>query len=424
MELTYEHTAVTEEKRFREFDVEKIREDFPILKRMVNDKPLVYFDNAATTQKPNVVIDSITNYYTYENANIHRGLHFLSEVATELYETARLKIKEFINAMSASEVILTKGTTEGINLLANTMCRADMLKDGDEIIVSQMEHHANIVPWQLLCERKKVKLRVIPISDEGELDMEAYKNLINEKTKLVSIVHTSNALGTINPVKEIIDIAHSAGIPVIIDGAQAVAHQKIDVQELDCDFFVFSGHKLFGPTGIGVLYGKTEYLDKLPPYQGGGDMIRTVTFEKTTFDDLPNKFEAGTPNIAGGIGLGVAIKYLNTFNFADISSHEHMLLEYATEKMLEIPGLRIIGNAAIKSSVISFIIDGIHPYDIGTIIDTDGVAIRTGHHCTQPIMQRYNLTATARASFAFYNTKDEVDIFIKALYKVIKMFSS
>lgn len=424
MEISAVHTVATEKKKFREFDIDKIRADFPILKRLVNDKPLVYFDNAATTQKPNLVIDSMINYYTHENANIHRGLHFLSEVATELYESSRLKIKEFINAMSASEVILTKGTTDGINLIANTMCRANMLKSGDEIIVSHMEHHANIVPWQLLCDRKKTVLKVIPITDEGELDIEAYKNMINEKTKLVSIVHTSNTLGTINPIKEVIDIAHGSGIPVMIDGAQAVAHQKIDVQELDCDFFVFSGHKLFGPTGIGVLYGKTEYLDKLPPYQGGGDMIRTVTFEKTTFDDLPNKFEAGTPNIAGGIGLGVAIKYLNTLNFSDIIAHENMLLEYSTEKMIEIPGLKIIGNAVNKASVNSFVIEGIHPYDIGTIIDTDGVAIRTGHHCTQPIMQRYNIPATARASFAFYNTKDEIDVFIEALYKVIKMFST
>lgn len=423
MELSSTQTAVAEEREFRKFDIDKIRADFPILERLVNDKPLVYFDNAATTQKPNLVIDSMTNYYTYENANIHRGLHFLSEVATELYESSRLKIKEFINAMSASEVILTKGTTDGINLIATTMCRADMLKSGDEIIISHMEHHSNIVPWQLLCDRKKTVLKVIPINDDGELDFDAYKKMINEKTKLVSIVHTSNTLGTINPIKEIIDIAHDAGVPVLVDGAQAMAHQKIDVQELDCDFFVFSGHKLFGPTGIGVLYGKTEFLDKLPPYQGGGDMMRTVTFEKTTFDDLPNKFEAGTPNIAGGIGLGVAIKYLNTLKYSDIAAHENMLLKYATEQMLEVPGLKIIGNAVNKSSVISFIIDGIHPYDIGTIIDTDGVAIRTGHHCTQPIMQRYNLTATARASFAFYNTKSEIDVFIKALYKVIKMFS-
>jgi len=417
------HTAEKVKRTYREFDVDEIRKDFPILHRLVNDKPLIYFDNAATTQKPNVVIDSMSHYYTYENANIHRGLHFLSEVATEQYENSRLKVKEFINAMSASEVIFVKGATEGINLLANTMCRANWFNDGDEILISHMEHHANIVPWQLLCERKNIKLKVTPINDNGELEIDEYKKLITEKTKLVSIVHTSNTLGTINPIKEIIDIAHDAGVPVLVDGAQAVAHGKIDVQELDCDFFVFSGHKLFGPTGIGVLYGKTEYLDKLPPYQGGGDMIRTVTFEKTTFDDLPNKFEAGTPNIVGGIGLGVAIKYLNTFDFNDILWHEKQLLNYATEKMLEIDGLRIIGTAKEKAAVNSFVIDGIHPYDIGTIIDTDGVAIRTGHHCTQPIMKRFNVPATARASFAFYNTKEEIDVFIKALHKVIKMFS-
>ena len=424
MEISALHTEAESKRAVRSFDVEKIRNDFPILARTVNDKPLVYFDNAATTQKPNIVIDSMTNYYTYENANIHRGLHFLSEVATELYENSRLKVKEFINSMSASEVIFTKGTTEGINLIANTMCRADMLKNGDEIIISHMEHHANIVPWQLICERKDIELKVVPINDDGELDFEAYKNLVTEKTKLVSIVHTSNSLGTINPVKGIIDYAHSAGIPVLIDAAQAVAHEKIDVQDLDCDFLVFSGNKSFGPTGIGILYGKTEYLDKLPPYQGGGERSRTVSVAKTTFDDLPHKFEAGTPNIVGGIGLGVASKYLNTLNFNDIQSHEKVLLNYATEKMLEIPGLRIIGTAKNKASVISFVIDGIHPYDIGTIIDTDGVAIRTGHHCTQPIMDRFNVPATARASFSFYNTVEEIDVFIDALNKVIKLFSN
>ncbi len=410
------------DSRFRKFDVNEIRKDFPILGREVNGKPLVYFDNAATTQKPNVVIDSMVHYYKYENANIHRGLHFLSEVATEQYENARLKVKEFINAMSVSEVIFTSGTTDGVNLLANTMCRADMLNEGDEIIISHMEHHANIVPWQLLCDRKKTVLKVIPINDDGEIIMDEYKKLISPKTKLVSIVHTSNTLGTINPIKEVIDIAHDNNIPVLIDAAQAVAHQKIDVQELDCDFLVFSGHKLFGPTGIGVMYGKAELLNKLPPYQGGGDMIRTVTFEGTTYEDIPNKFEAGTPNIVGGIGLGVAIKYLNMFSFNDISEYENELLKYATEQMLDINGIRIIGTAERKASVISFTVDGIHPYDVGTIIDTDGIAIRTGHHCTQPIMKRYNVTATARASFAFYNTKDEIDVFIKALYKVLKIF--
>jgi len=419
---TTEQVLKTDSK-FKNFDVNEIRRDFPILKREVNGKPLVYFDNAATTQKPDIVIDSMAHYYRYENANIHRGLHFLSEVATEQYENARLKVKEFVNAMSASEIIFTKGTTDGINLIANTMCRADMLNKGDEIIISHMEHHANIVPWQLLCDRKKTVLKVIPIDDDGEIIMDEYKKLISPRTKLVSIVHTSNTLGTINPVKEIIDIAHDNNIPVLIDAAQAVAHQKIDVQELDCDFLVFSGHKLFGPTGIGVLYGKAELLNKLPPYQGGGDMIRTVTFEETTYEDIPNKFEAGTPNIVGGIGLGVAIKYLNMFSFNDISAHENELLQYATEHMQRIKGIRIIGTAQKKASVISFTVDGIHPYDIGTIIDTDGIAIRTGHHCTQPIMKRFNVPATARASFAFYNTKDEIDVFIKALHKVIKMFS-
>ena len=414
---------LTMDSKYRKFNVDEIRKDFPILGREVNGKPLVYFDNAATTQKPNIVIDSIVHYYKYENANIHRGLHFLSEVATEQYENARLKVKEFVNAMSASEIILTKGTTDGINLIANTMCRADMLNEGDEIIISHMEHHANIVPWQLLCDRKKTVLKVIPMNDDGDIIMEEYKKLISPKTKLVSIVHTSNTLGTINPVKEIIDIAHNNNIPVLIDAAQAVAHQKVDVQELDCDFLVFSGHKLFGPTGIGVMYGKAELLNKLPPYQGGGDMIRTVTFEKTTYEDIPNKFEAGTPNIAGGIGLGVAIKYLNMFSFKDISQYENELLQYATMQMLEIDKVKIIGTAKNKTSVISFTVDGIHPYDIGTIIDTDGIAIRTGHHCTQPIMKRYNVSATSRASFAFYNTKDEIDVFIKALNKVIKMFS-
>ena len=406
----------------RPFDVEQIRKDFPILSREVNGKPLVYFDNAATTQKPNVVIDSMTHYYQFENANIHRGLHFLSEVATEQYENSRVKVKEFINAMSASEIIFTKGTTDGINLLANTMCRAEMLNDGDEIIISHMEHHANIVPWQLLCERKKIKLKIIPMNENGELILEEYKKLVSKRTKLVSVVHTSNALGTINPVKEIIDYAHQYNIPVLIDAAQAVAHQRIDVQDLDCDFLVFSGHKLFGPTGIGILYGKANYLNILPPYQGGGDMIRTVTFEKTTFEDIPNKFEAGTPNIVGGIGLGVAIKYLNMFDFAELSRYENELLRYGTEKLLEIDKVKIIGTAEKKASVISFVVDGIHPYDIGSIIDTHGIAIRTGHHCTQPTMKFFDVPATARASFSFYNTKEEIDVFINAIYKVIKIF--
>jgi len=407
----------------RKFDVEEIRNDFPILKREVNGKPLVYLDNAATSQKPQVVIDALTHYYTYDNANIHRGLYFLSELATEQYENARLKVKEFINAMSVAEIVFVRGTTEAINLVASTLCRAKYFKEGDEVLVSHMEHHANIVPWQLMSDRKKINLKVIPINDAGELDYDAFEKLVNEKTKLVSVVHISNALGSINPIKKIIDFAHSKKIPVLVDGAQAVPHLKIDVQDLDADFYAFSGHKVFGPTGIGVLYGKTEFLEMMPPYQGGGDMIRTVTFEKTTFDDIPRKFEAGTPNIAGGIGLGAAIDYLNQFDRNELAEYENELLKYATEKLSEVDGLRIIGTSKEKASVISFIIEGIHPYDIGTIIDTDGIAIRTGHHCTQPIMQRFNVPATARASFAFYNTKEEIDKLVASLYKVKRMFS-
>lgn len=407
----------------RKFDVEEIRKDFPILSRLVNDKQLVYLDNAATSQKPQAVIDALTRYYTYDNANIHRGLYFLSELATEQYENARLKVKEFINAISVSEIVFVKGTTEAINLVSSSLCKAKYFNEGDEVIISHMEHHANIVPWQLMNSRKNISLKVIPINDAGELDIDTFEKMITEKTKLVSVVHISNALGTINPVKKIIEIAHTHKVPVLIDGAQSTPHLKIDVQELDADFFVFSGHKVFGPTGIGVLYGKAEFLEMMPPYQGGGDMIRTVTFEKTTFDDIPRKFEAGTPNIAGGIALGAAIDYLAQFNRSELVAHENSLLITATEKLLEISGLRIIGTATEKASVISFIIEGIHPYDIGTIIDTDGIAIRTGHHCTQPIMQRYNLTATARASFAFYNTHEEINKLVNGLYKVKKMFA-
>lgn len=406
----------------RIFDVYDVRKDFPILQRLVNGRPLVYLDNAATTQKPNSVIQNLVNYYESDNANIHRGLYFLSEVATEAYETARLKVKEFLNAMSASEVIFTKGTTEGINLVATSLCRAGHFKEGDEIILTQMEHHANIVPWQLICNQKQMKIKVIPINDAGELELDKLDELITEKTKMISVVYVSNSLGSINPIKEIITKAHANNIPVLIDGAQAAPHLNIDVQDLDCDFFVMSGHKAYGPTGIGVLYGKTEFLNMMPPYQGGGDMIREVTFEKTTFEDIPNKFEAGTPNISGGIGFGAAIDYLNEFKFEDLADYENELLLYGTEKLKEIDGLKIIGTAKNKASVISFIIEGIHPYDIGTIVDTHGIAIRTGHHCTQPIMQRYNLPATARASFSFYNTKEEIDKLAEGLRKVIKMF--
>lgn len=410
-------------KTKRTFDVEEVRNDFPILHRVVNGKPLVYFDNAATSQKPQTVIDTISHYYTYENANIHRGLHFLSELATEAYEGARLKVKEFINSMSVSEVIFVRGATEGINLLANSLGNSDFFKKGDEIIISYMEHHSNIVPWQLLCERKELKLKVVPINDKGEFIFEEFEKLINERTKLVSVVHISNALGTLNPVKEIVKKSHEFDIPVLLDGAQAVPHTKIDVQDLDCDFYVFSGHKVFGPTGIGVLYGKTQYLENLPPFQGGGDMIREVSFEKTTYEDLPQKFEAGTPNIVGGIALGAAIDYLSSFDRDELEKYENELLEYGTNKLLEIDGLRIIGTSDKKASVISFVIDGIHPYDIGTIIDTDGIAIRTGHHCTMPLIKHFNLPATARASFAFYNKKEEIDTLYNALIKVKKMFS-
>jgi cysteine desulfurase / selenocysteine lyase len=416
-------TSTRSTKSFRQFDVDEVRKDFPILKRLVNGKPLVYLDNAATSQKPQSVIDSITNYYTYENANIHRGLHFLSELATDAYEGARLKVKEFLNAMSVSEIIFVRGATEGINLVSNSLGSGDYFKEGDEIIISHMEHHSNIVPWQMLCERKNLILKVVPVNDKGEFIFEEFENLISERTKFISVVHISNALGTINPVKEIVKKAHEFNIPVLLDGAQAVQHTKVDVQDLDCDFYVFSGHKVFGPTGIGVLYGKTEFLDKMPPYQGGGDMIREVSFEGTTYDDLPQKFEAGTPNIVGGIALGAAIDYITSFDENEIAIHENHLLDYATRKLSEIEGIRIIGTSNNKTSVVSFVIDGIHPYDIGTIIDTDGIAIRTGHHCTMPLIKRFNLPATARASFSFYNKIDEIDKLYYALLKVKRMFS-
>ncbi len=414
-------TVIPEIKR--KFQLDEIRNDFPILKRLVNGKPLVYLDNAATSQKPQAVIDALTQYYTFDNANIHRGLYFLSELATEQYESSRLKVKEFINAMSVSEIVFVRGATEAVNLVASSLSNTKHFNEGDEVIISNMEHHSNIVPWQFICEKNKLSLKVIPINDAGELDMAAFKKMLNEKTKLVSVVHISNSLGTVNPVKEIIEIAHSKSVPVLIDGAQAVPHYKIDVQDLDADFYVFSGHKVFGPTGIGILYGKTEFLEMMPPYQGGGDMIRTVSFEETTYDDIPRKFEAGTPNIAGGIGLGAAIDYLNQFDRNDLIEHENLLLQYGTEQLLSIDGLKIIGTAKNKASVISFVIEGIHPYDIGTIIDTDGIAIRTGHHCTQPIMKRFNLPATARASFAFYNTVEEIDKLVDGIYKVKKMFA-
>ena len=402
------------------FNINKIRDDFPILKREVNGKPLVYFDNGATSQKPQLVIDAINKYYTFENSNIHRGIHTLSQEATNAYEVARKKVQRFVNAQHEHEIIFTKGTTDSINLVAASFGKKH-LKKGDEIIISNMEHHSNIVPWQMICEEKQAILKVIPINDKGELLMDEFERMLSPKTKFVSITHVSNTLGTINPVKEIIKLAKEAGALVLIDGAQAVPHTKIDVQNLGCDFYAFSGHKMFGPTGVGILYGKEAILNDLPPYQGGGDMIKTVTFEKTTYNELPHKFEAGTPNIVGGIGLGVAIDYMNSIGLDKIEAYEHELLTYATEQIKQIEGVRIVGEAAKKASVLSFIVDGTHPSDIGMIIDKLGVAIRTGHHCTEPLMNRLNVPGTARASFAFYNTFEEIDIFIAALKRAVTM---
>lgn len=401
-------------------DINAIRQDFPILKREVNGKPLVYFDNGATSQKPQLVIDAINKYYSFENSNIHRGIHTLSQEATNAYEEARKKVQRFVNAQHEHEIIFTKGTTDSINLVASSFGKK-YLKKGDEIIISTMEHHSNIVPWQMICEEKQAILKVIPINDKGELLMDEFKKLLSPKTKLVAITHVSNTLGTINPVKEIIKLAKEAGALILIDGAQAVPHTKIDVQELNCDFYAFSGHKMFGPTGVGILYGKEAVLNDLPPYQGGGDMIKTVTFEKTTYNCLPHKFEAGTPNIVGGIGLGVAIDYMNSIGIDKIEAYEHELLTYATEQIKQIEGVRIVGEATKKASVLSFVVDGTHPSDIGMIIDKLGVAIRTGHHCTEPLMNRFNVPGTARASFAFYNTFEEIDIFIEAVKRAIKM---
>mgnify|MGYP001428900069 CR=1 FL=1 len=403
------------------FDIQKIRADFPILSTKVKLKPLVYFDNGATSQKPKVVIEAISKYYQEINANIHRGVHTLSQLATDAYEASRIKIQQHLNAQFSHEIIFTSGTTHGINTVANGF--AFILKEDDEVLVSAMEHHSNIVPWQMLCERTGAKLKVIPMNENGELILSEYKKLLSEKTKIVAVNHISNALGTINPIKEMIEMAHKVGAAFLVDGAQAVPHLKPDVQALDCDFYVFSGHKMCGPTGTGILYGKEKWLNKLHPYQGGGEMIETVTFEKTTYAGLPHKFEAGTPNIAGGIVLGTAVDYLNEIGFEAISHHEHELLVYATEKLLEIDGLKIYGTAKEKASVISFNIEGIHPYDIGTIIDNLGIAVRTGHHCAQPIMDFYKIPGTIRASFAFYNTKQEVDELVDSVKKAKLMLS-
>jgi len=404
----------------KNFDINNIRADFPLLKREVNGKPLVYLDNGATTQKPQVVIDALVNYYTDMNANVHRGVHYLSQISTDAFEVTRQKVQSFINAEHDYEIIITKGTTDSINLVAQCFGQAFIDKD-DEIIISAMEHHSNIVPWQMLCDAKGAVLKVIPMNDHGDLDMEAYKALLSAKTKIVSVTYVSNSLGTINPIEEIIALAHSNNTPVLVDAAQAVQHIALDVQKLDADFLVFSGHKMYAPTGVGVLYGKEKWLNAMPPYQGGGDMIKDVTFEKTTYNELPFKFEAGTPNIEAGICLAHAIDYINEIGLDAIKKYEDDLLAYATAEILKIEGVRIIGTANKKSSVLSFIVDGIHPYDIGVILDKLGIAVRTGHHCAQPVMAQFEIPGTVRASLAMYNTKEDIDTFIKGLQRAVTM---
>jgi cysteine desulfurase / selenocysteine lyase len=398
-------------------DVQKIRSDFPLLQQRIRGKELVYLDNAATSQKPQAVIDAIRRYYECDNANIHRGLHFLSEQATEEYEAARRSVQLFLNAAKLNEIVFVRGTTEAINLVAQTYGRVHV-KAGDEVLITAMEHHSNIVPWQMLCEEKGAKLRVAPIDDRGQLLLEEFAKLLGPRTKIVSVAHVSNALGTINPVRRIIELAHRQNIPVLVDGAQAVPHCKVDVQALDCDFYAFSGHKLYAPTGIGILYGKSSLLEAMPPYQGGGDMISSVTFEKTLYNKLPYKFEAGTPHISGAIGLGAAVEYINRIGMENIAAHEHDLLAYAVEAVSAVPGIRLVGTAKERAGVLSFVLDDIHPHDIGTILDQEGIAIRAGHHCAQPVMERFGVPATARASFALYNTIEEIDALVKGLRKV------
>ncbi|VGO13765.1 Cysteine desulfurase SufS [Pontiella desulfatans] len=404
-----------------QYDVVSIRNDFPILEREIFGKPLVYLDNAASTQHPVQVINAVKDLYENNYSNVHRGVHTLSQESTNLYDGARVAVRGFINAACVHEVIFTRGATESINLVAQSYARPRLQK-GDEILITHMEHHSNIVPWQMVCEQTGAELKVVPISDKGELEMDRFAELLTEKTKLVSVVHVSNALGTVNPVKQIIDAAHAVGVPVLVDGAQAVPHIPVDVKALDADFYVFSGHKIYGPTGVGVLYGKERLLSEMPPYQGGGDMILSVSFEKTTYNQLPYKFEAGTPNIAGVVGLGAAIHYVQKIGLPAIAAHEHGLLEYATHKLEEIDGLRIIGKAGQKAGLISFVLDAVHPHDIGTMLDGEGVAVRAGHHCAQPVMERYGVPATARASFAMYNTFHEIDMLAEAIQKTIQMF--
>ena len=403
-------------------DVERIRRDFPVLHQHVHGKPLAYLDNAATTQKPKQVIEALTHYYSFDNANIHRGVHQLAERATRHYEESRIKAQRWINAADAREIIFVRGATEGINLVAQTYGRANV-RSGEEVIITGLEHHSNIVPWQILCEEKDARLRVIPINDRGEILIDRFRELLNERTRLLAIGHVSNALGTINPIREVIQLAHASNVPVLVDGAQAVPHLKVDVQALDCDFYAFSGHKMYGPTGLGILYGKTKLLEAMPPYQGGGDMIRSVTFEKTLYNDLPYKFEAGTPDIAGVIGLGAAIDYLGEIGIQNIAAYEEDLLSYAEEKISRLAGVRIIGTASRKASVISFVIDGIHPHDVGTILDREGIAVRTGHHCAQPVMERFGIPATTRASLSFYNTAEEIDRLVAGIARVKELFA-
>jgi len=403
------------------FDVDRVREDFPVLKQTIHGKPLVYLDNAATAQKPRAVIDAIVKFYEVDCANIHRGVHELSQRSTAAYEETRSKVRRFLNARSNHEIIFVRGTTEGINLVTQTWGRTN-LKAGDEIVIAGLDHHSNIVPWQILCEQTGARLRVIPIDDRGDLVLDEYEKLLSPRTRMVAVGHVSNALGTVNPVRRIVRMAHDTGALALIDGAQAVPHMPVDVAALDADFYAFSGHKLFGPTGIGVLYGKADLLEAMPPYQGGGDMIRTVTFEKTTYNDLPYKFEAGTPDIAGGIGLGAAVDYVTRLGIDKIAAYEHELLLYATEALERIPGLRIVGTAREKAAVLSFVMQGIHPHDIGTVLDHQGIAVRTGHHCAQPVMDRYHIPATTRASLAFYNTPAEIDALVAGLYKVKEVF--
>jgi len=404
------------------FDVTRIRDDFPVLKQRIRGKPLVYLDNAATTQKPQSVIGAVVHFYAEECSNVHRGVHLLSERATAAYEDVRMRVRRFVNARDPREIVFVRGTTEAINLVAHSYVRP-RLREGDEIVISAMEHHSNIVPWQMVCEERGARLRVAPINDQGELILEEFEKLLSARTKFVSVVHVSNVLGTVNPVKEIIQAAHGRGIPVLLDGAQAVPHLKVDVGELDCDFYAFSGHKLFGPTGIGVLYGKAGLLESMPPYQGGGDMISSVSFEKTLYNTIPYKFEAGTPNIAGTVGLGAALEYLNRMDGQSAAAHEQALLRQATAGLAEIPGVRIIGTASAKVCVVSFVVEGVHAHDIGTFLDQEGVAVRTGHHCAQPLMERFGVPATVRASMAFYNTTEEVEALVAAVRKAKEFFS-